>query len=265
MKDSIDHIILPEMVIAGLYRQTLVMPHAAPGNIPATVIAVRTEDGDTAPGDVPAAAIAVRTENSDVAPDNFSVTATPPPSHTPTAEAEKETTRGPQAREGMDISLSKEARASHRGQAGEAAAHVIAGAASATQAYRVLGNNSKKVAVIVHFPEDAFLTEQHLQFLGKILGACKMNLGDIAIVNHAVQPIVIGQLKQQLQPAYILLFGPAPTDIQLPLNFTPFKQQQYDGCQYLYVPSLNELNQEGEQARQLKGQLWTCLKKMFDI
>jgi hypothetical protein len=129
--------------------------------------------------------------------------------------------------------------------------------------YKILGNNKKQVTVVVNCPNDVFVPEADLQFLTKMLGACKLNMADVAIVNHAVAAVQVDRLKVQLQPKFLLLFGVEPDVIQLPINFPSFKEQPYAGTTYLYTPSLSDLNQETEVAKGLKRKLWDCLKKMF--
>ena len=129
--------------------------------------------------------------------------------------------------------------------------------------YKVLGNNKKQVTVVVNCPNDVFVPEGDLQFLTKMLGACKLNMADVAIVNHAVAAVHVDRLKVQLQPKFLLLFGVEPDVIQLPINFPSFKDQSYAGTTYLYTPSLSDFNQETEVAKGLKRKLWDCLKKMF--
>ena len=98
-----------------------------------------------------------------------------------------------------------------------------------------------------------------------MLEACRMNIGDVAIVNQAVSPANITAIKQQLQPSFMLLFGIQPVDIKLPINFPLFKIQTYDQCTYLYASSLNELVSVSDESKVLKGKLWGCLKTMFEI
>ncbi len=132
-------------------------------------------------------------------------------------------------------------------------------------AYKFLGNHQKQVSIIVDFAGETYLPENHLQFLTKILGACRLNLGDVAILNNSTQAIEINALKEQLHPKFVLLLGVEPTAIDLPLSFPQFKEQEYAGTRYLITPPLNELNQETASGKQLKGLLWGCLKKMFDL
>src|SRR5437762_966545 len=81
--------------------------------------------------------------------------------------------------------------------------------------YKVLGKNLQHIAIIVHCADEVYLPEADLQFLTKMLGACKLNMADVAIVNHATSEVAIDRLKEQLQPKYVLLFGVEPTAIQL--------------------------------------------------
>lgn len=129
--------------------------------------------------------------------------------------------------------------------------------------YKILGNNKKQVSVVVNCPRDVFVPEADLQFLTKMLDACKLNMADVAIVNHATAAVNIERLKVQLQPKYLLLFGVEPDEIHLPINFPSFKEQPYAGTTYLFTPALSQLNQEGDVAKGLKKKLWECLKRMF--
>ncbi len=138
-------------------------------------------------------------------------------------------------------------------------------AAPAKPGYRFLGNNQKNITLVVHSPNDLFLPERHLAFITKILEACKVNIGDVAIVNHASVPVVISELKKQVSPAVLVLFGIEPTGIKLPVSFPQFKPQAYDGCTYLYTPSLDALDLDTEEGKLLKSKLWLCLRKLFEV
>ena len=131
--------------------------------------------------------------------------------------------------------------------------------------YKFLGNNRRKITILVLSPGVAFLPDDQLAFLTKMLEACRMNIGDVAIVNQATAPVTITTLKQQLQPATLLLFGMEPVDIRLPMNFPAFKIQAYDECTYLCAPSLAELVRPGDESKLLKSKLWMCLKTIFEI
>jgi len=131
--------------------------------------------------------------------------------------------------------------------------------------YKFLGSNKRKISIIVHAPDAPFLPDDQLSVLTRMLEACRMNMGDVAIINHATAPVSIGALKQQLQPAFVLLFGPGPQAIGLPMDFPVFKIQPYDQCTYLTAPSLEELARPGDESKLLKSKLWVCLKTLFEI
>jgi hypothetical protein len=131
--------------------------------------------------------------------------------------------------------------------------------------YKFLGNNRKQIAIIIHSPGTAFLPDNQLSFLTKILEACRMNIGDIAIVNTATTPILIAQLRQQLNPNTVLLFGLEPVTIKLPINFPLFRLQPYDACTYLSAPALSLLVENSEESKLLKSKLWICLKTLFNV
>ncbi|HVU95694.1 MAG TPA: hypothetical protein VHE34_10745 [Puia sp.] len=133
------------------------------------------------------------------------------------------------------------------------------------QGYKFLGKNNRGIAIIVDTPGAAFLPDPQLEFLTKILEACRMNIGDVAIVNHHTAPVAIAALRQQLQPQNVLLFGIEPTAIRLPINFPEFKIQPYDQCTYLSAPPLQQLVANTPDAKLLKSKLWVCLKTLFDV
>jgi hypothetical protein len=131
--------------------------------------------------------------------------------------------------------------------------------------YKYLGNNRRHIALLVHSPGSGFLPDNQLAFLTKILEACRMTLADIAIVNNAAVPVTITELRQQLQPKTVLLFGVDPTAIKLPINFPHFKQLNYDDCTYLSSPALDQLVPNTEDSKLLKSKLWVSLKTLFDV
>lgn len=138
-------------------------------------------------------------------------------------------------------------------------------AAETPAPYKFLGKNAKKITIVVQSPGVPFLPDNQLGFLTKILEACRMNIGDVAIVNAAATPVNITTLRQQLEPAAVLLFGLEPPAIKLPINFPVFKIQPYDNCTYLAAPPLTQLVQHSEESKLLKSKLWVCLKSLFNV
>ncbi|HEY6901426.1 MAG TPA: hypothetical protein VI233_12310 [Puia sp.] len=132
-------------------------------------------------------------------------------------------------------------------------------------AYKFLGNHRRSITILVNAPGSPFLPDNQLNFLSKILEACRLNLGDVAIVNHASSPINISDLRGQLQPSVVLLFGLEPSTIRLPINFPEFRQQAFDSCTYLSAPSLSLMVATTDESKLLKSRLWVCLKSLFNV
>jgi hypothetical protein len=138
-------------------------------------------------------------------------------------------------------------------------------AAPAQAPLKSLGNNRRHIAILINAPGSPFLPDNQLNFLTKILEACRMTLADVAIVNNATTEIDIATVKEQLTPKTILLFGLEPSALRLPINFPPFKPLDYDGCTYLSAPGLDQLVTNTEESKLLKSKLWVCLKTIFDV
>src|SRR4051794_10675425 len=51
--------------------------------------------------------------------------------------------------------------------------------------WKYLGDFKKNILLIVNYPSATHLPDEQLNFLTTILGACKLNLGDVAIINIA--------------------------------------------------------------------------------
>ena len=133
------------------------------------------------------------------------------------------------------------------------------------QRFKFLGNNQKLITFVVDNRDAVFVADRHLLFITKMLEACKMNIGDVSIVNQATTPVFIQEIKEVLHPQVLILFGVEATRIRLPFSFPKFKTQAYDGCTYLSVPSLNELDADSMESKLLKSKLWVCLRQLFEV
>ena len=130
---------------------------------------------------------------------------------------------------------------------------------------RFLGENKKKITIIVQDDDAVFIGEEKLQLLSNLLTACKLNLGDVAIVNIGNENILYKQIKQELQPQFLLLMGVNTKAFQLPLVFPEYKIQQYDNCKMLIATDLNNLLGNSNEVKMEKSKLWLCLKQLFAI
>jgi hypothetical protein len=130
---------------------------------------------------------------------------------------------------------------------------------------KFLGGNKKNVLILAKSSDAVFVNDKQLSFLTKLLGACKINIGDVAIVNNIKEQSTIGELKEEFKLKSLILFGCSPTSIKLPIEFPMFKLQEYGGCTYLCAPTLEELDMETNDGKVLKSKLWVCLKKLFEL
>ena len=61
-----------------------------------------------------------------------------------------------------------------------------------------LGDNKKNICIVVNDLEAVYLNEDLLNFLTTILDACKLNLGDVAILNYNNNNFQYSFIKEQL-------------------------------------------------------------------
>jgi hypothetical protein len=125
-----------------------------------------------------------------------------------------------------------------------------------------LGNNKKQVVLIVNYEDAVHIPDAQLNFLTSILTACKLNLDDIAIINFAgLNEKPFKEILKEVPAKSVLLFGVKTESLSLPISFPLFQVQFFDGINYLSSPMLDEI----EKDKSLKGQLWTSLKKLFNL
>ena len=123
-----------------------------------------------------------------------------------------------------------------------------------------LGDNQKKIVIVVNERDAIYLPDEDLSFLMGILTACKLNMADIALLNLSANPSLDHKtINIELAVEKILLFGVDPIVLELPLQFPYYQVQQYNNQVYLSAPSLNIL--QDDKAEKMK--LWACLKKIF--
>ena len=128
-----------------------------------------------------------------------------------------------------------------------------------------LGDNQKKITILLKDSSAVHVADESLQFLTAILAACKLNMGDVAIVNTANQAINYAQIKTELQPNTIILFDINAASIALPFEVPHYQVQQYDNCTLLFSAPLQSMLVKTDAAKLEKGKLWNALKKTFNI
>ena len=128
--------------------------------------------------------------------------------------------------------------------------------------YKYLGNNKKNILVIVNNNEVVHLPDIELTFLTGVLGACKLSLADVVIVNFSNYPeSSYKELTSFFKSKIVLLFAIEPAAFGLPMTFPHYQIQAFAGNSFLYSPSLKELENDKVQ----KSKLWVCLKRLFNL
>jgi len=125
-----------------------------------------------------------------------------------------------------------------------------------------LGDNLKKIAIIVKSDEAIYLPDDDLNFLLGIITACKLSMADVALINVEKNAgLSYTLITNQIKAEKIFLFGLQPQALGLPLQFPHYQLQQFNNQVYLSSVSLAVL--QHDKAEKMK--LWNCLKKIFSI
>ena len=128
--------------------------------------------------------------------------------------------------------------------------------------WRYLGENKKKALVVVRYADITHLPDKQLSFLTKLLAACNLTLADVAILNfHHYNSSDFDKLINYFKPKVVLLFDIEPGEFGMPMKFPQFQVQGYRDSVFVSSPSLDTI----EPDKNLKGKLWACLKKIFNL
>jgi len=130
---------------------------------------------------------------------------------------------------------------------------------------KYLGNYERKIVVLVNDEKNMYVSDENLEFLSGILNACKLNLAHIALLNVNNTPLNFIELKEQLQPQYLLAFGIDALQIQLPFAMPDYQVQQYNNCAIVTAPAFQMLNNKTQEAKTEKTKLWKSLQKIFNL
>jgi len=127
---------------------------------------------------------------------------------------------------------------------------------------KTIAVNQKNVVAIVNNMEGNNIPDEELRLLTNMLTACKLGLDDIQLINLEQQPgPIYKEVITKLSNGIVLLFGAAPSSLDLPVDFPYFQVQSFNNCTFLYTPSLGEIKND----KVLKSKLWICLQKIFNL
>ena len=136
------------------------------------------------------------------------------------------------------------------------------GKSTRSPAWNYLGDYKKSILIIVRYDNSPHLPDQQLDFLSAVLTACKLSVGDVAVINIANAPSATYKaLQERFKSRFTVLFGLTPQQLEMPLSFPEFQVQAFNNCTYLHAPALEAL----EADKVLKSKLWVCLRKMFGV
>jgi hypothetical protein len=128
-----------------------------------------------------------------------------------------------------------------------------------------LGENRKHVVIVVKDEEAVYLRDEWLNFLSSILSACKLNLGDTAIVNYAKTNCTYEELSAKLAPQFLLIFDLTAKELQIPFTIPHYQIQPYNNRSFLMAPALETMLGNTQESKLEKSKLWLSLKKMFNV
>ena len=127
---------------------------------------------------------------------------------------------------------------------------------------KYLGENKKKTLVVVRNADAVHIPDKQLSFLIKLLAACNLNLANVAIFNFQDHnSSEFNEILNFFNPKVVLLFDVEPGQFGLPMIFPQFQVQGYKDAMFVSSPSLDLI----EPDKSLKGKLWVCLKKIFNL
>lgn len=133
------------------------------------------------------------------------------------------------------------------------------------QSLRSLGGNGKHIMIGLKEEKARIISEEKLDFLTKILGACHLNMDDVAIVNLKAGDISIEQLQTELAPSILILFEISCQSLQIPMIIPEYQIQHYANLKILTASPLEKMMNSTTEARLEKSRLWMSLKLLFNL
>ena len=137
--------------------------------------------------------------------------------------------------------------------------------AAKTPPYPFLGENNHSICFLANYPEEDFLPAEQLGFLKKMLTACKLDLNDVALLNIAHFSFDLAELRIQLHPRIIFLWGIPPVSVGLKSGLPDFNISVFDGISIIPVLSPDTMSGNRPEGTEFKQRLWICLKKLFTL
>lgn len=132
---------------------------------------------------------------------------------------------------------------------------------SKSSAQTHLGGYAQKILILVAVKDYPFISDNDLDFLGKILLPCCLAMNDVALVNTFSSTMETGSLLSHFTPEKVVMFGVNQDSLALPLRFPDYQVQPFNNCTYLAAPALADLQKDAAG----KKELWASLQKLFSL
>lgn len=131
---------------------------------------------------------------------------------------------------------------------------------TSSKGFATLGNNRRHILIVVASDNTLYLPDEQLKLLMDILTACHLTMEDVAILNiKKNKSVTYKNVSSELKSEKVILFGVAPAEIELPIDFPHYQVQPYNKQVYLTSPSLSQIQDDKLE----KMKLWNCLKQIF--
>ena len=136
--------------------------------------------------------------------------------------------------------------------------------AKLTPTIRYMGEFKQRISIVIAEPKHEDILPEDLEFLNKMMAACKLTIADMAIINIAANQPNAQQLWQLMPAKAVLMFDVPASAIGIPFYQPDFKVQQWDSAQFLNAPALATFRgKDSPELKLRKRQLWECLQKIF--
>ncbi len=129
---------------------------------------------------------------------------------------------------------------------------------------KYMGEFNQGVSIVIAEPGHEHILPEDLEFLEKMMAACKLTVADMAIINVVTNQPAAKQLWQLMPAKVVLMFDVTTSAIGIPFYQPDFKVQHWDNAQFLNAPSLAAFRgRDTPELKGLKRKLWEALQKIF--
>ena len=127
---------------------------------------------------------------------------------------------------------------------------------------KYLGENKRRILLLVQDPGAVHLEDKSLNFLLSILNACTLSMESVALVNMTgTGTRTVDDIVRELDSQSVLLFGIDPAGLGWAAVPETYQVHTQGGRTWLRADALSLI----EADRAQKGRLWNSLKQLFQL